>query len=1033
MALCQVYTAGDMDAETALIKSILERHKYGYSVHDVAASEDEQKRMVRKCHGAKPPLVLVGKRVVWTAAEMPAHELSGELLHVLQQEHKARRARDEYRMGMLYLGQRPLPFKGSPAGEEPGGLAQRVAIAHARRDPFVALEWLRRSAAKGDAKGQCALATLLLSGEAGLRDEEEASRLLDEAAAQGSRSAMLALGSLRLERSQRAAPSVAAAELVAATAHFRKAAERGCAEAWVWLARTEAAQEGLRKGGRVRGRGERDRGGAEERADDGERGGSGGAGGASATRETSIGQRRLMERAAADGSAEGRFWWAHTLCGGRLPPAHGAALTAEARELLAKAASAGHAPSMYTLGCAALAEHKAAAVGGEARLAEALDLIFRAAHAGLPVAQAAVGHALVDPVGGPFAAPLTACAAAGADSQGTGESVRSLGARLAQLVAGGSTFTEVPSGGQPPRQILSAADEGTIAAAGCAGGSRGNAEAAGGKRTAGRPADKSRTLGLQRAASRERGAAGKGGAVGVSADEISGYTLLEAAAQRGEPAAMVGLGDCHFLGRAGVRQEPLLGLAWYCVAARKGSERGKVEVEAMRMSRGVGYVRECKGRQRLLLATLGEGRHLYQKALWCYRRGHESGDATRLRWSGQILQHACREGETRALVALARLHLEGAGVAESVESALALLQRAAERGSAKGAWALGRAFWERRGELAHAYMWFRVAEALGVADDAAAVLSSLGEHISPALAARAEVNAAKWLKRNNVVVAANGAPSASAASVDGGSGSAGSTGVASARSGRPDGRKVAGDAPPVRTPLTTTAPAAVPAAAPAAAPAATPGAAALTRGLLPRDAALATPPSPFAPRASMPKALGAVAPAPADAAAPTGSLHDVAVSSGAAAAFAGAAARAGAGATLTGVKSAALDADEYEYEYYTDDEEEVEELDAPAEAGRGGGAAEGALTLPDYSGNLGQYAGACQAASAALGEATSGGGTARSGRSYSYYSDEEDGPNQRVLEAEAALSGSGSSSELDGDLDDIESIASSQLYDYYDD
>ena len=47
-------------------------------------------------------------------------------------------------------------------------------------------------------------------------------------------------------------------------------------------------------------------------------------------------------------------------------------------------------------------------------------------------------------------------------------------------------------------------------------------------------------------------------------------------------------------------------------------------------------------------------------------------------------------------------------------------------------------------------------------------------------------------------------------------------------------------------------------------------------------------------------------------------------------------------------------------------DEEVEELDAPAEAGRGGGAAEGALTLPDYSGNLGQYAGACQAASAAL-------------------------------------------------------------------
>ena len=138
-----------MDAETALIKSILERHNFGYSVHDTI-DPVEHARMVRLCgEDWQPPVVLVGKAVVWTAVDMPPIDVSGELLRTLQREHKARRARDEYRWGVMYLA---------------GSTRQGV-----RRDPFQALEWLRRSADKGDAKGQCALGSLLLSGEAGGR------------------------------------------------------------------------------------------------------------------------------------------------------------------------------------------------------------------------------------------------------------------------------------------------------------------------------------------------------------------------------------------------------------------------------------------------------------------------------------------------------------------------------------------------------------------------------------------------------------------------------------------------------------------------------------------------------------------------------------------------------------------------------------------------------------------------------------------------------------------------------------------------
>ena len=125
----------------------------------------------------------------------------------------------------------------------------------------------------------------------------------------------------------------AAIALVAAMAHFKRAAEAGSAEAWVWLALTEGARR--------------------------------------ATRVT--GEREMLERAAAEGSAEGRFWCAHALCGGRLPPERGARLSSAAHDLLQAAAKAGYPPAMYVLGCALAAPSVAEsrvdvgeAAGGEA-------------------------------------------------------------------------------------------------------------------------------------------------------------------------------------------------------------------------------------------------------------------------------------------------------------------------------------------------------------------------------------------------------------------------------------------------------------------------------------------------------------------------------------------------------------------------------------------------------------------------------------------------------------------------------------------
>ena len=74
-------------------------------------------------------------------------------------------------------------------------------------------------------------------------------------------------------------------------------------------------------------------------------------------------------------------------------------------------------------------------------------------------------------------------------------------------------------------------------------------------------------------------------------------------------------------------------------------------------------------------------------------------DETRLRWAVAIFERCARKGEVKALVALAKLHLEGAGVPPSEGKATSLLQRAAQLGSAAAAWGLARLYWEKHHEL----------------------------------------------------------------------------------------------------------------------------------------------------------------------------------------------------------------------------------------------------------------------------------------------------------------------------------------------
>ena len=90
MPLCKVFTEGDVDAETALIKSILERNGATYSTHDVRKPE-EQGRAAKLPGGpgsGRTPFVLVGRQTVWLPTELPELERAGKLQLVLQRERQ---------------------------------------------------------------------------------------------------------------------------------------------------------------------------------------------------------------------------------------------------------------------------------------------------------------------------------------------------------------------------------------------------------------------------------------------------------------------------------------------------------------------------------------------------------------------------------------------------------------------------------------------------------------------------------------------------------------------------------------------------------------------------------------------------------------------------------------------------------------------------------------------------------------------------------------------------------------------------------
>ncbi|KOO25235.1 hypothetical protein Ctob_002682 [Chrysochromulina tobinii] len=292
------------DAESALIKSILERHGHSYVVHDVVNHPSSAEFMKRRCGTGvlSLPLLLVGKRTVWTASDMPPLEATGELQRMLAAAKTAHRARDEYKMGLSYL---------SGTG--------------VRKDPFAAIDWLRRAANRGDAKAMAALGTLLVSGEAGVADEGEAGRWYDAAARKGNRSALLALGLLRLRQADHA-PEGARNMLDHAARCFQQAGEEGVADAFVWLAH---AQEKL---ARI------------------DRGAKTGGGEGETFMETSAArqQRRVLyAKAAACGSAHGSFRLAHSLARGRLPPHPHAIMSPEILNGLQAATASGHAAAMF--------------------------------------------------------------------------------------------------------------------------------------------------------------------------------------------------------------------------------------------------------------------------------------------------------------------------------------------------------------------------------------------------------------------------------------------------------------------------------------------------------------------------------------------------------------------------------------------------------------------------------------------------------------------------------------------------------------
>ena len=97
MPLAKVFTEAGVDAETALIKSILERHGVSYSMHDVRKPE-EAARAERLTKGSdlRVPFVLLGRKTVWLATEMPELERAGSLKLTIAHERQLKHAAAEY-------------------------------------------------------------------------------------------------------------------------------------------------------------------------------------------------------------------------------------------------------------------------------------------------------------------------------------------------------------------------------------------------------------------------------------------------------------------------------------------------------------------------------------------------------------------------------------------------------------------------------------------------------------------------------------------------------------------------------------------------------------------------------------------------------------------------------------------------------------------------------------------------------------------------------------------------------------------------
>ena len=260
----------------------------------------------------------------------------------------------------------------------------------------------------------------------------------------------------------------------------------------------------------------------------------------------------------------------------------------------------------------------------------------------------------------------------------------------------------------------------------------------------------------------------------VSAEtEQEAKRLLEAAAGAGEAEGFVGLGLYYSEARWGrtgngaaisggtkAPRDLRLSLAFYNVGARLGALSGQVGVEALLLERTDREVlqRDAKPLERYLRATLveearGSGEGLLALGRRCYRQGVERGEAGEgvlLRWAVLIFERCVKRGEVAAFLALARLYIEGSGVASPCPSqAASLHERGAQLGHAPAAFGLCQLYWEHLSDLEHALQWLRVAERLGTPPERTRELfDQLIECLPRDAVARADRRAARWLERH---------------------------------------------------------------------------------------------------------------------------------------------------------------------------------------------------------------------------------------------------------------------------------------------